>query len=499
MKIGKWAWMLLAAAPLLSGCAGFWDTPPSSGSFTLSNSSNIAVTPGATTGNTSTITVTPASSFTGTVALACSVTSAPTSAVSPATCSLSPTSLAFSTATAQTSTLYVATTSTTTAGSYQISVTGTSSGSASATTNLCAQVSSNGATCTASGGANSGIFYIVNSNSITGYSISGGTLTALSGSSFTLTVATISSVAIGPQGSNFLYLGTNGGIVPFTINTSTGALTQGSTFGDNLAEAIAVDPSGKWLLEASVAGVLYAYPITSTGAEDTTRSVQTTATLASNLVQPGGIAISPNGALVAVALGGAGTQTFPFNASPTSGGPLQAGFTPIAPTNLLGAAVAVAFDPQIRLMYVGETDAFPNNSSTNNSGGLRSFAVSGSSLSELTSGSPTASGGTTPRAILPISTGNDVYVANWVGSSTGNVTGFTVASSNSTYTLTALSPTVATGTEPYGLAEDSTLGYVLAVSNSGTTFDAYTLSSGQLTSSLTGSPVTSPIAIVAVP
>ena len=497
MKIGRWAWMLLAAAPLLSGCAGFWDTPPSSGSFTLSNSGNISVTPGATTGNTSTITVTPASSFTGTVSLACSVTSAPSGATSPATCSLSPTSLAFSTATALTSTLSAATTSTTTAGSYQITVTGTS-GSASQTTSLCAQVSSTGATCTASSGSNSGIFYIVNSNSITGYSISSGALTAISGSSFTLTVATISSVAIAPSG-NFLYLATNAGIVPFTINSSTGALTQGSAFGDNLAEAIAVDPSGKWLLEASVAGILYAYPITSSGAQDSTRSVQTTANLASNLVQPGGIAISPNGALVAVALGTSGTQVFAFNASPTSGGPLQAGATPISPTHSGGAAVAVAFDPQSRLMYVGETNAFPN-STTNNSGGLRSFVISGSSWSELSSSaSPIASGGTTPRAILPISTGKDVYVANWVGSSTGNVTGFSVASANSTYALLALSPTVATGTEPYGLAEDSTLGYVLAVSNSGTTFDAYTLTSGLLTSSVTGSPVSSPIAIVALP
>jgi hypothetical protein len=40
---------------------------------------------------------------------------------------------------------------------------------------------------------------------------------------------------------------------------------------------------------------------------------------------------------------------------------------------------------------------------------------------------------------------------------------------------------------------------VLAVSNSGNTFDAYTLASGQLTSSVTGTSVSSPIAIVAAP
>src|ERR1700760_1810951 len=32
MKIGKWACVILAAAPLLSGCKGFWDATSSSGS-----------------------------------------------------------------------------------------------------------------------------------------------------------------------------------------------------------------------------------------------------------------------------------------------------------------------------------------------------------------------------------------------------------------------------------------------------------------------------------
>ena len=102
MKIGKWAWVLLGAAPLLAGCKGFWDAPGSS-SFTLSNSGNMTVVPGAS--GTSTITVTPASSFTGTVALTCSITSSPTGATSPATCSLSPTSATISSTAAQTSTL----------------------------------------------------------------------------------------------------------------------------------------------------------------------------------------------------------------------------------------------------------------------------------------------------------------------------------------------------------------------------------------------------------
>jgi hypothetical protein len=30
MKVGKWAWLLLAAAPLLAGCGNFWQAPGSS-------------------------------------------------------------------------------------------------------------------------------------------------------------------------------------------------------------------------------------------------------------------------------------------------------------------------------------------------------------------------------------------------------------------------------------------------------------------------------------
>src|ERR1035441_1530062 len=150
MNIGKWARLMLAAAPLLAGCKGFWDAPGSN-SFTLSNSGNLSLSPGAISGETATITVTPANSFTGAVALTCAVTTAPSGATSPTTCSLSPTSVTISSTTAQTSTLTADTTISTTAGSYGITVTGTS-GSASQTTSLCAEVTSSSGTCTATGG-----------------------------------------------------------------------------------------------------------------------------------------------------------------------------------------------------------------------------------------------------------------------------------------------------------------------------------------------------------
>jgi hypothetical protein len=83
------------------------------GSFALSNSGNITVSPGASTGNTSTISVTGSGGFGGAVSLSCAIS--PTAASDPAACALSPASVTISGATAQTSTLTVTSTAATTA------------------------------------------------------------------------------------------------------------------------------------------------------------------------------------------------------------------------------------------------------------------------------------------------------------------------------------------------------------------------------------------------
>jgi hypothetical protein len=76
--------------------------------YALTNSANISLNPGATTGNTSTITVTPFNGFTGTVALTCAFTS--NAATNPATCSLSPAAVDITSSGALTSTLTINTT-----------------------------------------------------------------------------------------------------------------------------------------------------------------------------------------------------------------------------------------------------------------------------------------------------------------------------------------------------------------------------------------------------
>jgi len=394
MRIGRWAQVLLAAAPLLAGCAGFWDAPSNSGGTT-------------------------------------------------------PTTLS------------------------------------------------------------SGNFYILNvgatSSSIVGYSIVSGTLTQMTGSPFAIT-GQAWSMAINPAGT-YLYVSSSTGIYSYPITASTGVL-GGATqlYGDLTALAIKVDPAGAWLLDASGLGSLYAIPITSSGILDTTRLVNSlppSTTLSAATVQQ--MTITANGNLIAVALGSTGVELFPFNTALSGAGnsPIGTAYTNlITPSGTGGSSIAVAADPQNRMLYVGETAAFPS-STTGNSGGLRTFVIGSGSLTELKTGSPTASGGTGPHSILPLANGDYVYVGNWAGSSTGNITGFQVTSSGSTYALTLQTNTAATGTQPSGLAEDNKSNFVLAVSNGGSPqFDAYifdTTTTGKLDASVTGSTGAGPIAVVAAP
>lgn len=119
----------------------------SAGSFALSNSGNIGVNGGATTGNTSTISVTPAGGFTGTVDLTCNVTTSLATPTSPPTCSLASPSVTISGTTAQTDVLTVITTSTTTGGEYYVGVVGVA-GSLTESTTVDVNVTSSGSTGT---------------------------------------------------------------------------------------------------------------------------------------------------------------------------------------------------------------------------------------------------------------------------------------------------------------------------------------------------------------
>ena len=128
-----------------------------------------------------------------------------------------------------------------------------------------------------------------------------------------------------------------------------------------------------------------------------------------------------------------------------------------------------------------------------------------STLTEVT-GSPYASGGIGPSAILP--TTNFIYVANKAvtGSTNGNITAFGISTTAGVATgLTAVtSGTISAGVSTLGLAEDSTGTYILAVNSSGSPdLNAFTIgTTGALTSYATVSTGSDPVqagAIAAIP
>jgi len=502
MKLRGCTRSVMVAVPLLAvflvGCGNFWQAPSgtSSTSFSLSNSGDITIAPGATSGNTATITVTPGSSFTGTVSLSCSITSQPSSATSPATCGLSPTSVSISASTAETSTLTATTTSSTTTGAYDIQVTGTS-GSVTESTTVCVEVSASSSGSCSSGSGTSGVFYVLNqtTNQVVSATINSGQLNTLD--AVTLPATNPFAIAVAPNG-NFLYVSTVQGVYLYTVG-SNGALTLGNGGAPITADpatTMQVDATNSWLVEG-VSGVnaLYAVAINSSTGELAAagESDQTASLPASTTVQ---LAISPtdsgtcNKCYVFVAMGSGGIEMVPFN--PANANPFGTSLLHINLVKSGGGANAIAVDPSNRLLYVGESAAL----SSTQSGGLAVYTISAGGANAI-SGSPYATGGTGPSSILPTADGNYVYVANRSvsGSSTDNITGFSV----STTALSQLGTVAAGPTGQIGLAEDSTGSYVLAVDLVGNPdLQAYSMSSGMLTSVFTGATGIDPVGAVAV-
>lgn len=354
--------------------------------------------------------------------------------------------------------------------------------------------------------AASGVFYVLNQKSteVVGFSFASGstTPTVVSGSSQRVGAVPL-AMAISPNGS-FLYVSTAAGIYLYTIG-SGGALTLGNggqVISADPAYTMQVDPTGKWLVEAvSGLGTVNAIPVVpTTGQYNTSLQEQQVALPTANVQQlaiSGSLASTTTPSFVFVAMGSGGTAVLPFNAANTN--PFG-NVSTIAPLSKSGGDNTVAVDTTNPLLYIGETVAV----SGTQSGGLRVFQISANKISEI-SGSPYASGGTGPSAVL--STTGYVYVANKAvsGSTTGNITGFSVNLSGGTYSLTKVS-TVNTGLSPVGMAEESTSTYVLAVNSGGSpdlntyTFDATT--KGQLDAGATVATGTDPvqaIAIAAVP
>lgn len=352
----------------------------------------------------------------------------------------------------------------------------------------------------------SGTFYVLNQTTkqIVGYAITTGKLGAISGGTQNLAAAP-SCIAIAPSGG-FLYVGTVTGIYLYTIG-SGGALTaanNGNAISSDIPGAMIV--SGAWLVDAFVTASnspqLDAIPIDPStglyGGPGGAPPSQVFGNITNASVKQ--MVISPDGANLFVALGAGGTMVVPFSAGNTN--PINSTAIAIGVLNSNGAALSVAVDPTTRFFYIGETLA----NSSANSGGLRVFnygSLGGGTLTQI-SGSPIATGGLAPNAILPIASGNYIYVANGQGNTAaGNIAWFSLSASGTTDSITA-GQTIGAGIQPIGLAEDSKDNFVLAVATGGSTpsgnpdLEAYTMSSGALTSALTSNTGTDPAGAVAI-
>lgn len=364
-------------------------------------------------------------------------------------------------------------------------------------------------TTTTSTTLSSGVFYVLNQTTkqIAVYSIASGTLEQVSGSPYNLASAP-NCIAIAP-GGGFLYVGTVSGIYLYTIG-SGGALTignGGAVIASDIADAMVI--SGSWLIDAFNPNTngsvqLNAIPINaSTGAYTGTGVPPYQAFNVTNAAVEK-MALSPDGTNLFVALGAGGTIVVPVTSSSNSN-PLGSSATVIPVANSSGSALSVAVDPTDRLFYIGETLA-----SSGTTGGLRVFNYSslGSGTPRSTptqiTGSPIASGGLAPNSILPVASGEYVYVANGQGNTgSGNITWFPISVSGTTYSIAAGSH-IAAGIVPVGLAEDSDDNFVLAVSTGGSTssgdpdLEAFSMSAGVLTANITSTTGTDPVGAVGV-
>ena len=347
----------------------------------------------------------------------------------------------------------------------------------------------------------SGDIYVltVATSQMVGLFVNTGKLTALPGSPYPLSAAPI-AITVAPNNA-FLYVSTLGGIFVYNINTSTGQLTVGNSgqpISSDPATSMQVDSTNTWLVEG-VSGTsnLFAVHVNASTGLLASNTEQTAVLPATSLEQ---VAVSPDNTFVLAAMGAGGTATIPFN--PNNANPFGTVGT-IGVKNANGAALSVAFDPipsgstAPRLFYIGETVA----TSGSNTGGLRAFNFS--TVKEI-SGSPYAIGGLAPSSILPLSTGDHVYVVSRQTSSgqTGVIAGFSITTSNSAFTLTALGSTFAAGTNPQSMVEDSTHQFVFAADFGGSpdligyVFD--TTTAGNLDKVISGATGTDPVQAGAV-
>ena len=358
--------------------------------------------------------------------------------------------------------------------------------------------------------ATSGNFYILNAGAtpqIVGDSFISGTMTQISGSPWAVQSEPY-AMTIAPNG-DFLIVSTLGGVFTYPISGGKlGLATVVSTDQAYAVQVVQVNATDSWLIEAipGTTGVIVgAVPINSTTGVETGSEITAQFAVTGAALKQSQMVISGDNAHIFIALGAGGTLVVPFNtANPLPNGTVAITI-PVLNSNG-GTALSVAVDPGTtpRLFYIGETLA----ATSGTTGGLR--AIDYSSLASnpiiLTQaiGSPIPSGGLAPSYILPVASGDYVYVADGTGAgSAGSIAAFSItAASGPVYTIAAGS-TASVGSQPLSLAQDATGAFLLEVGSAGSPyFDSYTFDTttpGQLDVQVLSTTSTNSISVVAAP
>lgn len=306
--------------------------------------------------------------------------------------------------------------------------------------------------------------YAVDSNNfMSGFSVGSGALTAISGLPVALpTGLAAASIAVS-RANTYVYVGGLGGIVCYSIGTG-GALTQVSGGGATLASAdfvsLTTSPDGQWLIALEgITNEIYVFGINPrTGLLTETGSPLALSAPTGTTPSAKEVAISPNGGLIAAAMGPAGDYVFPFNTS--TGGITTNGYTAVPVAGY--SDDAIAFDPTSGYLLIGRGITATGNSEVL-SYSVSSIAVLGTTPNVYTSGQD-------PYALLVDLTGTYLYSAN---RGSGNISGYTISNGGILAALTD-SP-YASGSQVTALAEDNTKKYAIAAAAGGAVSSALTL------------------------
>ncbi len=295
--------------------------------------------------------------------------------------------------------------------------------------------------------------YVVNftAATLTGFLVGGTTLTGLAGAPYALPANILPSSVIVTRQNTFVYVGGTPGIACYLIGAGGALSLQTGGGASALANFVSLDvsPDGQWLFGLdTLTQIVYVYAINpSSGLLTLASQTPYAAPPNSGTISPRAVRISPNGGLVAVALGFGGDVLFTFN---TATGVLTAATLLTEPAGF--SDNAVTFDGQSAFAYFARVG-------TAGVSGVAAYGVT--TAGGLTGGQALAPSGGAPSAVVLDSTGTYLYAAN---RGDGTITAYTVA--NGVLTMLPGGP-FSNGGSLTALALDNTGKHVVAVASGG--------------------------------